>query len=706
MKIIPFKGAASYASQLALLLVVLLMAQQAKAAEIAYYSSGQTVTAPVGGANVDIVAAGSSAQLQLAATVTSSILTPVTVRLPLNGTGDKGFRAGVLVSTANTLSLTAASTVTLRTYLGNVQQQQQVLDASLVQLALLAGPGQPMQLEFISQGPFDKVEVTFGQALKLGGVTKIHYAYAIGPDTPKQVKGFLSQFDQPVKDSYSTNRADGSGACVNSNITKPENAVDADLTNYASFGSLASLGTGCGGTLRVKLAGTVPATGYRAGFVIGNAGLADVSLLDALRLRTYRDGVEQEVAGAANLLQLTLLTDDKAFISFPATKAFNEVSIERIAVLDVLNNLNIYYGFGLENANFTTNPIATSFPLSQNNYSLTTSGICVSCAANVKTSTTGAPYLQLSRSVGALSTVGVKFPLTNNGVVGNRAGIVLGNNTLLNADALSNTILTTYDAAGNVLETANGNSLLAVGVLPGGKQEVSFRTTRSFTQVGVAFNSSLSLVSDVQVYSAFADDLGVLRVVSPVGPLPVVLTSFGVSRPVGTSAAEVTWATASEQRSAYFIVERATDPQADFLAVGRVAAAGTSAATRQYSLRDAAAPAGVVLYYRLRQVDLDGSEQLSPLATLAATSMAGSFALYPNPATDGPVSLSLPASLAAGTMVAIYSSVGQLLRQQPVGGAEAPAALSTTGLPMGIYQVVLRDAGGQRLAAKRLVLNR
>jgi len=277
---------------------------------------------------------------------------------------------------------------------------------------------------------------------------------------------------------------------------------------------------------------------------------------------------------------------------------------------------------------------------------------------------------------------------------------------VLDANALSNITVTTYNATGGVLETANGSSLLGVSVLPGGKQEVSFRTTRSFAQVGITLNSAASLLSNVRVYSAFADDLGALRTISPAGPLPVVLTSFEVSRPAGATAAEVTWATASEQHSAYFVVERATNPRADFQAVGQVAAAGTTTATHQYSLLDATAPTGMVIYYRLRQVDLDGSEQFSPVAMLAATSLAEGFSLYPNPASDGPVSLRLPASAAAGTTVAIYSSVGQLLRQQFVSSEGQLATLATTGLPMGIYQVVLRDATGQRLAAKRLVLNR
>ncbi|TVT41139.1 T9SS type A sorting domain-containing protein [Hymenobacter setariae] len=693
---------------------MLLVAGQGQAADLAYYSNGQNVSVPAGGPNVSLALASEAAQQQLTATVTVSTSSAVTVRLPLTGTGQVGFRAGILVSTDNApsllglsqlLQLQALGTITLRTYLGGALQQEQVVDASVAQLALLAAPGQPTQLEFVSRAAFDQVEVTFGQALQLGVATKIHYAYAIGPDTPKQVKGFLSQFTQASTDRYSTASADGGGVCVNSGITNPERTVDADLTNYASFSSLTSVGTGCGGTLRVQLAGTVPAPGYRAGFVIGNAGLLDLGVLNALRLRTYRNGLLQETATGASLLQLTLLSDDKAFISFPATAPFDEVSIERTAVLDLLNNLNIYYGFGLENAGFTTSPIATSYPLSQGNYTVKTSGVCTLCGSSVATPSTGSPYLRFDQGVGLLSSIQVQFPLTGTGVVGNRAGVVLGQNTVLDASVLANIIVSTHDAAGNVLETATGSSLLAASLLPGGKQEISFRTTRNFARVGITLKSAATLLNNARVYSAFADDLGALQAVSPVGPLPVVLTSFGASRPAGAAAVEVAWNTASEQRSAYFVVERTTDPQADFRAVGQVAAAGTSTAAHQYTLHDAAAPTGTVLYYRLRQVDLDGREQLSPVATLAATDLADSFALYPNPAGDSPVSLRLPASVAAGGTIAIYSSIGQLLRQQLVSSEAQPATLTTAGLPVGIYQVVLHNAAGQRLAAKRLVLN-
>jgi hypothetical protein len=140
--------------------------------------------------------------------------------------------------------------------------------------------------------------------------------------------------------------------------------------------------------------------------------------------------------------------------------------------------------------------------------------------------------------------------------------------------------------------------------------------------------------------------------------------------------------------------------------VGEVAAAGTSATSHRYGLRDADAPTRATSYYRLRQVDIDGSETLSPVVALAATGASAGFALYPNPAPAGAVTLSLDAPVADGATVFIYSPVGQVLRRQAVrAAAEQPATVSTAGLPTGIYHVVLRDAAGQALGTQRLVVS-
>jgi hypothetical protein len=721
---VPFAAWASACAKPALLLISLLslLVLSAGAADRAYYSTGDSVRVRSGASRIDVAAKAQAAGLSLTASIRPpsslgiglGVFGPeATVRLPLSGEAPAGYRAGVLVSTNNTGLLTtgALETVTLRTYLRNAPRETQPVNAAVLKLALLAAAGQPRQLEFTTTMSFDRVEVTFDPgalSLSLLGypTTNILYAYGIAPGVPKQVKGFLSQFGSGAGTLYNTDNSTNLpvAVCANSTVIDPQNAVDNSLTNYAYFNTLA--GVGCTSTLQVRLAGTVPGQGYRAGFVVGNAGLLDVGLLNGLRLRTFLGTTEQEASGAGSLLNVQLLADDKAFVSFPATRPFDGVSIERGAAVALLNNLRLYYGFGLSEDSFTTNPIVTSFPISGGRYTSTQGGVvCAGCGTNVGT-VGGTPYIRLSQGLVAGGTNTVRFDLTGPGLVGNRAGIVLGQNTALDLNALSNLVLTTYDASGAVLETATSSSLLSLDLLPDNRREVTFRTTRDFAQVGISINSTLGLSTDINVYSAFADDLGLLRVTPAAAPLPVVLTSFTVSRAPGATAADVAWATASEQHSARFVVERATNPQAGFVAVGTVVAAGTSTAMHRYSLRDDAAPTRATSYYRLRQVDTDGTETLSPVVALAATEATAGFALYPNPAPAGAVTLSFDSPVADGTTVVIYSPVGQVLRRQPVSPtAEQPATVSTAGLPMGIYQVVLRNAAGQPLGAQRLVVS-
>jgi hypothetical protein len=700
-----------------LLSLLSLLALPAGAADRAYYSAADSVSVRSGSSRVDLAAQAAGVSVMASIRPPSlnlGVLGPVaTVRLPLSGVAPAGYRAGVLVSTNNNalLNIGALETVTLRTFLGNKARETQPVDAAVLRLALLAAAGQPRQLEFITTMSFDRIEISFDPgalSLSLLGypTTNILYAYGIAPGVPKQVKGFLSQFGSAPGGLYNTDNSANLpvAVCANSTVMDPQNAVDNSLTNYAYFNTLA--GVGCTSTLQVKLAGTVPGQGYRAGFVVGNAGLLDVGLLNGLRLRTFLGSTEQEASGGSSLLDVKLLADDKAFVSFPVKQPFDGVSIERGAAVALLNNLRLYYGFGLSEDSFTTNPIVTSFPISAGRYTSRQGGVaCVGCNTNVGT-TGGMSFIKLSQGITLLGTNMVRFDLTGPGLTGNRAGIVLGQNSALDLNALSNVVLTTYDAAGAVLETATSSNLLALNLLPDNRTEVSFRTTRNFAQVGISINSTLGLATDVNVYSAFADDLGLLQVTPAAAPLPVVLTSFGVSRAPGATAADVAWATASEQRSARFVVERATNPQAGFLAIGQVAAAGTSATAHRYTLRDAAAPTRTTSYYRLRQIDTDGTETLSPVVALAATEAAAGFALYPNPAPAGAVTLSFDSPVADGTTVVIYSPVGQVLRRQPVSAsAEQPATVSTAGLPVGIYQVVLRNAAGQPLGAQRLVVS-
>lgn len=182
-------------------------------------------------------------------------------------------------------------------------------------------------------------------------------------------------------------------------------------------------------------------------------------------------------------------------------------------------------------------------------------------------------------------------------------------------------------------------------------------------------------------------------------PLPVVLTRFGAQ--AAGQVVAVGWATASEQNSAWFEVERSLDGVV-FTKIGQVAAAGTTAQSQQYQLLDRA-PLPGVSYYRLRQVDLDGAAHYSPVATvqLATPAAAPLLALAPNP-TSGRVTVQLVQATAQPAALQVLDALGrEVYQQQLPAAATQEQTLDLQALPAGVYLVRVASASG--VATRRLV---
>ena len=173
---------------------------------------------------------------------------------------------------------------------------------------------------------------------------------------------------------------------------------------------------------------------------------------------------------------------------------------------------------------------------------------------------------------------------------------------------------------------------------------------------------------------------------SQVNPLPVELTSFAAQRGAGSgSAVTLRWTTASEHNSQQFVVERSLDGQA-FAPVAEVAAAGTSLEPRNYAATDADAPS-VALYYRLHQLDLDGSGSYS--AVVAVTGSGAARAAYPNPTTG---LLTVPGL--AGQSVEVLDALGRSVRRTMLDATEE---LNLSSLPAGLYLLRLPGQRVQRI---------
>ncbi|MDO7876999.1 T9SS type A sorting domain-containing protein [Hymenobacter sp. ASUV-10] len=159
-----------------------------------------------------------------------------------------------------------------------------------------------------------------------------------------------------------------------------------------------------------------------------------------------------------------------------------------------------------------------------------------------------------------------------------------------------------------------------------------------------------------------------------INPLPVRLVSF-VGQAQGLDA-ELRWQTAQELNNDHFELERSRDGRA-FETVARIAGAGTSAQPRAYRHLDARALLpGRPSYYRLRQVDRDGTASYSAVVTLTAGETAA-LQLYPNPAHSQVQLLN-----AAGETAQLRDLSGRLLRSFATA-----QPLELSGLAAGVYVV-------------------
>jgi hypothetical protein len=166
-------------------------------------------------------------------------------------------------------------------------------------------------------------------------------------------------------------------------------------------------------------------------------------------------------------------------------------------------------------------------------------------------------------------------------------------------------------------------------------------------------------------------------------PLPVELAAFTAQQQ--GSAALLRWTTAQEKNNDRFEVEASADGKS-FRPIGAVAGAGSTSSRHDYRFEDGklGSYGQSVVYYRLRQVDRDGTATTSPVRAVSVATAPEPTRLlaYPNPAHDA-VRVLLKGA-AASAPLELFNALGQLVRSQAAAdGVEA--ILSLNGLPAGVY---------------------
>jgi hypothetical protein len=168
-------------------------------------------------------------------------------------------------------------------------------------------------------------------------------------------------------------------------------------------------------------------------------------------------------------------------------------------------------------------------------------------------------------------------------------------------------------------------------------------------------------------------------------PLPVELTSFEAVRQ--EKGVVLTWSTASEAENAGFYVQRQVDDR-PYRDLGFVDGAGTTAEAQSYRFADDALPFDAdSLRYRLRQVDTDGTVEMS--RPVSVNRPSASFRVrtpFPNPVRDRlRVRLIVPER--GDVSIEVFDVLGRSVASKRLSDARGrlETTLNVAPLPSGTY---------------------
>jgi hypothetical protein len=255
-----------------------------------------------------------------------------------------GTFAGFKVSSANLLSGSIASTITIKTYNNGsvVETYNAVTNLVGVNTSLINGDGSTT-LGFITTQPFDGVEIIYSSLLGVLNSFQVYHPviekFCAGPALSCATTTQLIEPDYPVIINGVNTGINGL-ACVGCSVNNSQNVVDNNTTNFASIVMTASVAAS--GSISVQDQLTDYPAGTFAGFDVENTSLIGINLLSNLKVKTYLNGAFQETS-SGNLISLQLLSSTRQVVGFVATLPFDEIQLVSGGLVSVnFGTTNVY----------------------------------------------------------------------------------------------------------------------------------------------------------------------------------------------------------------------------------------------------------------------------------------------------------------------------------------------------------------------------
>ncbi len=159
------------------------------------------------------------------------------------------------------------------------------------------------------------------------------------------------------------------------------------------------------------------------------------------------------------------------------------------------------------------------------------------------------------------------------------------------------------------------------------------------------------------------------------------------------------WTTSQELNSSHFDVEHSTDG-INFVKFGTIAARGNSNVNTDYQLLHNDPVIGIN-YYRLKQVDIDGSYKYGPVVKVLFSGGKAAIIAFPNPVSDK-LTVSIPAALLGdGLVLQLFDGKGAVVLQTNTQGRNNE--INVSKFASGNYILILKNKSGVTIGQQNII---
>jgi hypothetical protein len=244
---------------------------------------------------------------------------------------------------------------------------------------------------------------------------------------------------------------------------------------------------------------------------------------------------------------------------------------------------------------------------------------------------------------------------------------------------------------GETIDICNGSDAIAAGTsrnfvvkvqgtAVGGPSTIA--GSLDFTN-GTCGNSGFTLAGD-----NIADN-GSTTTITVTTTTPLTLTNFNVTN--NNCIPTLRWSTENEVNTSNFLIEKNSNNNSNWVAIGTVNSVGNSSIRTNYSFIDNNTITTNKALYRLKMIDRNGEFKYSPIVLAQLNCKETSVIVYPNPIKNGVLNISVN-GFTTNITATLKSASGQIvLTEKVVNGSNI---LEISNIANGLYYVEIMDKNG------------